>query len=216
MSLRKKKLLRRIIIGFFLVITSLLLFRLAYFLVDRSNEGKVEEIESEQEITEVIKDVSDDGTIPLYDYDRVGTSVRLEGSEGYDTVVNQIEMVVERVFLNITDIPYDYSNMKLIGLLKNSEIGFISKDFLNDGYTSFFIENSLTVIGMMDNRYIITVWDYPINSSKEIIVIDYENIEVYQEQESILELGDILSVKGCVGQYETMSLSGFNVMFLKG
>lgn len=221
MSRRGKRYLRATIFVVIILLISFVLLGIARILVS-SGVGVVKETEyMTEEVIETEKEVVvvglEDEEIPKYEMDSKSEVVRLEGSEAYDGVVNQIVMSVGNVFSSIdTDsIAYDYTSIKTYGLIKNESLGFIDEDSFLEGNSSFFIENSLTVIGMFDNRYVVCVYNYD-EGGKELVVIDYEDIEVYQEQEYTISLGSEISVRGCVGQYLVRSLSGYDVMYLKG
>lgn len=139
----------------------------------------------------------------------------LQVLDGFDKgVMTDIEAISPVVFESIDGTGTDYSNITMIGVFMDETMGMRDGNF--DAISSFYIENSLTVVGMFGNRYIVMAYNYPENPDKELVVVDFQDVVVYNEKSDLLNLGDIRSCRGARGNYLIREVGDYIVMFLKG
>lgn len=139
----------------------------------------------------------------------------LQVLDGFDKgVMTDIEAISPVVFESIDGTGTDYSDITMIGVFMDETMGMRDGDF--DAISSFYIENSLTVVGMFGNRYVVMAYNYPKNPDKELVVVDFQDVVVYNEKSDLLNLGDIRSCRGARGNYLIREVGDYIVMFLKG
>lgn len=139
----------------------------------------------------------------------------LQVLDGFDkSVMTDIEAISPVVFESIEGTGTDYSDITMIGIFKDETMGM--RDGFFDEISSFYIENSLTVVGMFGNRYVVMAYNYPENPDKELVVVDFQDVVVYNEKSDLLSLGDIRSCRGTKGNYLIREVGDYIVMFLKG
>lgn len=139
----------------------------------------------------------------------------LQVLDGFDKgVMTDIEAISPVVFESIDGTGTDYSDITMIGVFLDETMGMRDGNF--DAISSFYIENSLTVVGMFGNRYIVMAYNYPENPDKELVVVDFQDVVVYNEKSDLLNLGDIRSCRGARGNYLIREVGDYIVMFLKG
>ena len=202
---KKRLIILLVMILSLIMLSGVVLF--AKFLVESADKRKVEpHIMKETEVTETESEVR----MPLYE----GDDTRLiEGdSLNYQKVLGVIESEAKDVFSTIGEISYDYSDMKMLGVINNDMLGFSSGEFLK--YRSFFIENSLTVIGVFSNNYVVMAYNYPKNPGKELIVIEYSDAK--WNREGLIAIGGVHSLRGVRSGYVLKEIEGYYVMFYKG
>lgn len=139
----------------------------------------------------------------------------LQVLDGFDkSVMTDIEAISPVVFESIDGTGTDYSDITMIGVFMEETMGM--RDGFFDEISSFYIENSLTVVGMFGNRYVVMAYNYPENPDKELVVVDFQDVVVYNEKSDLLSLGDIRSCRGTKGNYLIREVGDYIVMFLKG
>ena len=139
----------------------------------------------------------------------------LQVLDGFDKgVMTDIEAISPVVFESIDGTGTDYSDITMIGVFMDETMGMRDGNF--DAISSFYIENSLTVVGMFGNRYIVMAYNYPENPDKELVVVDFQDVVVYNEKSDLLNLGDIRSCRGARRNYLIREVGDYIVMFLKG
>lgn len=139
----------------------------------------------------------------------------LQVLDGFDkSIMTDIEAISPVVFESIGGTGTDYSDITMIGVFMDETMGMRDGNF--DAISSFYIENSLTVVGMFGNRYIVMAYNYPENPDKELVVVDFQDVVVYNEKSDLLNLGDIRSCRGARGNYLIREVGDYIVMFLKG
>lgn len=139
----------------------------------------------------------------------------LQVLNGFDKgVMTDIEAISPVVFESIDGTGTDYSDITMIGVFMGETMGMRDGNF--DAISSFYIEDSLTVVGMFGNRYIVMAYNYPKNPDKELVVVDFQDVVVYNEKSDLLNLGDIRSCRGARGNYLIREVGDYIVMFLKG
>lgn len=139
----------------------------------------------------------------------------LQALDGFDkSVMTDIEAISPVVFESIDGTGTDYSDITMIGVFMEETMGMRDGNF--DTISSFYIEDSLTVVGMFGNRYVVMAYNYPENPDKELVVVDFQDVVVYNEKSDLLNLGDIRSCRGARGNYLIREVGDYIVMFLKG
>lgn len=139
----------------------------------------------------------------------------LQVLDGFDKgVMTDIEAISPVVFESIDGTGTDYSDITMIGVFMDETMGMRDGNF--DAISSFYIEDSLTVVGMFGNRYIVMAYNYPENPDEELIVVDFQDVVIYNEKSDLLNLGDIRSCRGAMGNYLIREVGDYIVMFLKG
>lgn len=172
--------------------------------------------EAEYEVETSNQIVSTEPTTEGYDLYYVDDEESdLQVLDGFDkSVMTDIEAISPVVFESIDGTGTDYSDITMIGVFMEETMGMRDGNF--DTISSFYIEDSLTVVGMFGNRYIVMAYNYPENPDKELVVVDFQDVVVYNEKSDLLNLGDIRSCRGARGNYLIREVGDYIVMFLKG
>lgn len=172
--------------------------------------------ETEYEVETSNQIVSTEPTTEGYDLYYVDDKENdLQVLDGFDKgVMTDIEAISPVVFESIDGTGTDYSDITMIGVFMDETMGMRDGNF--DAISSFYIENSLTVVGMFGNRYVVMAYNYPENPDKELVVVDFQDVVVYNEKSDLLNLGDIRSCRGARENYSIREVGDYIVMFLKG
>lgn len=236
----KKRDVRRLILLFVIVILFFLLLSVSIGLVDSTKRVRtkkstiVEETdvrnddlsdEREQETRDKVELVEEGNTVDRFqkvknvyslneDVDSEAKDFLGDNYEKYSGVIN---LIVSNSDAILNQIPegrgFDPTDCTTLGIAFAESLG------LNNGMkgiSSFFIENSLTVIYYFDSTKVIYAYDYPNNPENELVVIDYANIEKDVTDLSVMEIGDERSASGNVNYCKIQKFGDFNVLFLKG
>ena len=90
------------------------------------------------------------------------------------------------------------------------------ENFPREGYNRFFIENSLTIIGLYNGTTAIAVYNYECGSSKELVVIDYSDSEVRNGMDDFISLGQKISLSANKEQIKVVPMLDYEVLYVKG
>lgn len=139
----------------------------------------------------------------------------LDGAECYERVCNQIVNLSEDIFNQIPESNgTDTGSMYYYRILENPVLNL--SNFPEEGYTRFFIENSLTVIGLYNGNTAILVYNYNSKDSKELIVVDYSNSEVRNGMDDFISLGQRVSLSASKAEIKVVPMLDYQVLFVKG
>lgn len=171
--------------------------------VELVEEGSTELFQNVKNVYNTNEDVKEDVKSFLGDqYDR------------YSGVISMIESSSDAIFDSMSDVKgYDPENSTMIGKAFTENIGLENG---MQGISSFFIENSITVIDFFDDTRVIYAYDYPTNEYNELVVVDYKDIKKITTSLDVMELGDVRSVSGVVENCKIQKFGDFYVLFIKG
>lgn len=139
----------------------------------------------------------------------------LSGADCYERVCNQIVNLSGDIFNQIPESSEtDTGNMCYYRTLENPILDL--NNFPEEGYTRFFIENSLTVIGLYSGTTAILVYNYDNKESKELVVVDYSNSEVRNGMDDFISLGQKVSISASKDKIKVAPILDYQVLFVKG
>lgn len=212
-------------------------FRMAGGIIERSGKWVIEEETnysgdgvSETEIeteTDILLGYSG---IRLYENTGNYGLDTLNGTEDLERVFNQIAVAIDSgVFDSLESYTYLHKDSDVVGEVEyyrsidNSGLG-LGSGFCKNG-ENFYIENSITVVGLYAGRYVIGAYNYsgvgddsgPTGVCKRgIVVVDYENVNIYYGIEDSIDLGDVISLTGMDGCWKILEIAGNQILFVKG
>lgn len=139
----------------------------------------------------------------------------LSGADSYERVCNQIVNLSGDIFNQIPESSKtDTGNMCYYRILENPTLNL--SNFPEEGYSRFFIENSLTVIGLYRGTTAILVYNYNNKESKELVVADYSNSEVRNGMDDFISLGQVVSISASKDKIKVVPILDYQVLFVKG
>lgn len=151
----------------------------------------------------------------LYENDGDSELKLLSGADCYERVCNQIVNLSGDIFNQIPESSKtDTGNMCYYRTLENPILDL--SNFPEEGYSRFFIENSLTVIGLYNGTTAILVYNYDNKESKELVVVDYSNSEVRNGMDDFISLGQVVSISASKDKIKVVPILDYQVLFVKG
>lgn len=150
-------------------------------------------------------------------YENRGNSnlMLLEGAENYERICNQIVNLSGEIFNQISeDVKTDVGDICYYRIVENPTLDL--ENFPKEGYSRFFIENSLTIIGLYNGTTAIAVYNYECDSSKELVVIDYSDSEVRNGMDDFISLGQKISLSANKEQIKVVPMLDYEVLYVKG
>lgn len=226
--MRKERLVRYVVVGVFVLI-GLGLFGTARKWIGRSGNssgtGKVTVRETEEVRKDMvfIEDDNDDNfqyVENVYDLEDDGLEEKKkeflgENYEEYKPVLDKIRLECSAVMRSIPEGREGYNPMESKPIGKAHTSSCMLREGL-EGYDSFFITEALTVVDLFDETCVIYAYDYPNNAEKELVVVDYKNIEANTDYTKVMDIGDVRSMSGYRENSIIRKVEGFYVLYLKG
>lgn len=212
-------------------------FRVAGGIIERSGEWVIEgetncteEGTSETEVETESDILLGYSGIRLYENTGNYGLDTLSGTEDPERVFNQITIAIDNgVFDSLesyTDLKEDLKGSEDVEYFRSIDRSSLD---LDSGFCKnserFYIENSITVIGLYGGRYVIGAYNYSGEGDdsgpagvceRGIVVVDYENVNIYFGVEDSIELGNVISLAGIGNSWKIMELVGINVLFVRG
>lgn len=203
------------------------LYSLSNLLISKSGDWVVQDNENTVETEEetVASTSSEKETIAedivlsngerLYENRGNSNLMLLEGAENYERICNQIVNLSGEIFNQISeDVKTDVGNICYYRIVENPTLDL--ENFPREGYNRFFIENSLTIIGLYNGTTAIAVYNYECGSSKELVVIDYSDSEVRNGMDDFISLGQKISLSANKEQIKVVPMLDYEVLYVKG
>ncbi len=201
------------------------LFSLSNYLIRRSGDWVKEDRDATVETESDLMLSTEEGTFAtdivlsngerLYENEGDSELKLLGGADCYERVCNQIVNLSGDIFNQIPESSEtDTGNMCYYRILENPILDL--SNFPKEGCSRFFIENSLTVIGLYNGTTAILVYNYDNKESKELVVADYSNSEVRNGMDDFISLGQKVSISASKDKIKVVPILDYQVLFVKG
>ena len=217
----------KVLVVMIIIIILIGLYSLSNLLISKSGDWVVQDNENTVETEEetVASTSSEKETIAedivlsngerLYENRGNSNLMLLEGAENYERICNQIVNLSGEIFNQISeDVKTDVGNICYYRIVENPTLDL--ENFPREGYNRFFIENSLTIIGLYNGTTAIAVYNYECGSSKELVVIDYSDSEVRNGMDDFISLGQKISLSANKEQIKVVPMLDYEVLYVKG
>ena len=196
-------------------------WNIAVFIERVTNKERETEEATEKPRINMVFDY--DGTVDIYQpvlkvYDSENLYERQVEflDDNYDEYINVIEDIkdcADEIFSELSS-GYDTSVTESKNYGKAFSFGLgLNSDFLDNKY--FHISGTLIAIGFFDDTRVIYAYDYPVNADRELVVVDYCDIEANTTKPTVLDFGDESGFYGNTEYVDIEQIDGFSVMFTK-
>lgn len=131
----------------------------------------------------------------------------------YSEVLNEVGSNVVEYCSDVPEKVYKQdSNIKLYNVDINSDmdLGNINQ------YSMVTFKNSLTVLGMYEDKYLVCAYNYPYNITNDLVCIDYSSTQFSTDFTKGYDYGSVISLSVVPDCALIKDICGFKVLFTKG